>query len=184
MTTDRRGDLGVLRALAHPLRLRILDLLRLEGPSTATLLARRLGETSGTTSYHLRQLARQGHVEEAASDSHRERWWRARGRQVTLRDEPEMQAARRVLAELIAGEGRALDRFLAGPSRSQEWDDASFVALKAFRLTPAELDALRGELDRLFAGLRPGDATEAPGGAAPVRLLALGFPEPPASATS
>ena len=53
-----------IRALSHPLRVRLLDLLRFDGPSTATLLARRVGESSGATSYHLRQLARHGFIEE------------------------------------------------------------------------------------------------------------------------
>ena len=60
-----KADVTAVRALAHPLRLELLDLLRFEGPSTATLLANRVGESSGTTSYHLRQLARYGYIEEA-----------------------------------------------------------------------------------------------------------------------
>jgi DNA-binding transcriptional ArsR family regulator len=46
-----------LRGLAHPLRVRLLGLLRSDGSSTATRLAERLGQSSGATSYHLRQLA-------------------------------------------------------------------------------------------------------------------------------
>jgi DNA-binding transcriptional ArsR family regulator len=71
-------DARTLRGLAHPLRARMVGLLRTEGPATATSLAARVGESSGTTSWHLRQLADAGLVEE---DSHRgnrrERWWRA-----------------------------------------------------------------------------------------------------------
>lgn len=68
-----------LRALAHPVRLRMLGLLRLEGPATATSLAARLGLNSGATSYHLRQLERHGFIEDDADRGNaRERWWRAR----------------------------------------------------------------------------------------------------------
>ncbi|HEY2353799.1 MAG TPA: helix-turn-helix domain-containing protein [Gaiellaceae bacterium] len=64
-----------LRGLAHPLRLELLQLLLAEGPATATQLARRLGESSGSTSYHLRALHRAGMVEEAEQRNGRERWW-------------------------------------------------------------------------------------------------------------
>ena len=67
-----------LKALSHPGRLRILGLLRSEGPATATTLAARLGLNTGATSYHLRQLERHGFVEEDAERGNaRDRWWRA-----------------------------------------------------------------------------------------------------------
>lgn len=67
-----------LRALAHPTRLRILGLLRSEGPATATTLAARLDLNTGATSYHLRQLARHGFIDEDDQRGNaRDRWWRA-----------------------------------------------------------------------------------------------------------
>ena len=60
-----RVDARTLRGLAHPLRLRLLNTLREFGPATASGLADRLGESSGATSYHLRQLATYGFVEDA-----------------------------------------------------------------------------------------------------------------------
>ncbi|ANK92250.1 MULTISPECIES: ArsR/SmtB family transcription factor [Rhizobium] len=66
-----------LKALAHPVRLRMLGMLRIDGPATATQLAVRLGLNSGATSYHLRQLAQYGFIEEAPHASRRDRWWRA-----------------------------------------------------------------------------------------------------------
>lgn len=72
-------DPTALKALAHPMRLRILGLLRIEGPATATSLAARLGLNSGATSYHLRQLAQHGFIEDdAGTGNKRDRWWRAR----------------------------------------------------------------------------------------------------------
>jgi DNA-binding transcriptional ArsR family regulator len=71
-------DLGTLKAISHPLRLRLLGQLRSEGPATASELGRVLGESSGSTSYHLRQLERFGFVGDAEEQpSGRERRWRA-----------------------------------------------------------------------------------------------------------
>src|SRR3954454_20093634 len=64
-----------LRALAHPLRLQLLEVLHVEGPATASQLGRRLGESSGATSYHLRALHRAEMIEEAEQRNGRERWW-------------------------------------------------------------------------------------------------------------
>jgi DNA-binding transcriptional ArsR family regulator len=67
-----------LKALSHPGRLRMLGLLRAEGPATATTLATRLGLNSGATSYHLRQLEKHGFVvEDEERGNGRDRWWRA-----------------------------------------------------------------------------------------------------------
>jgi len=169
-------DVLAVRALAHPLRLRLLDLLRLEGPSTATLLARRLGESSGATSYHLRLLAKYGYIEEAPRRQGRERWWAYRERRVTLPREGDDAGARDLLARLLSREAHALDRFVASRSRVPEWDDAAFFQSRAFRLTPAQLDELRRSLEALLAPLRGVDDDDAPEGALPVRLLAFGFP--------
>jgi predicted ArsR family transcriptional regulator len=67
-----------LKALSHPVRLRMLGLLRSEGPATATTLAARLGINTGATSYHLRQLATHGFVvDDDARGNGRDRWWKA-----------------------------------------------------------------------------------------------------------
>ncbi|MFI9486834.1 ArsR/SmtB family transcription factor [Promicromonospora sp. NPDC052451] len=74
----RPPELGpaALRALAHPLRIRILDLLPSHGPLTASKLGEIVGESSGSTSYHLRQLAKHGFVREVeGKGTARERWW-------------------------------------------------------------------------------------------------------------
>ncbi|MDP5218830.1 helix-turn-helix domain-containing protein [Ruegeria sp. 2205SS24-7] len=72
-------DTTALKALAHPERLRMLGLLRVEGPATSTSLAKRLGLNSGATSYHLRKLAEHGFIETAPElGNNRERWWRSK----------------------------------------------------------------------------------------------------------
>ncbi|HKB19434.1 MAG TPA: helix-turn-helix domain-containing protein [Gaiellaceae bacterium] len=173
-----RTDLSAVRALAHPLRLQLLDLLRFEGPSTATRLGRRVGESSGATSYHLRQLARFGYIEEAPSGGGRERWWRHRERPVTLRAGGEEPEARTLLAEVLSREAHALDRFLGRRAQLPEWDAAAFFQSRALRLTPAELDDLRLGIDTLVAPLRRADDDNAPPEAGPVRFLTFGFPLP------
>jgi DNA-binding transcriptional ArsR family regulator len=70
------SDIGTLKALASPIRWQILGYLGEHEEATATDLARALGESTGTTSYHLRLLARHGLVAEAASADKRERPWR------------------------------------------------------------------------------------------------------------
>ena len=78
MPSSITPDIAGLRALSHPVRLRMLGLLRSEGPATATSLARRLDLNTGATSYHLRQLAQHGFIEEDTErGSGRDRWWRA-----------------------------------------------------------------------------------------------------------
>jgi DNA-binding transcriptional ArsR family regulator len=61
---ERIVDAASLKALAHPLRVDMFDRLAMLGPATASQLAEALGESSGATSYHLRQLARHGFIEE------------------------------------------------------------------------------------------------------------------------
>jgi DNA-binding transcriptional ArsR family regulator len=167
-------DPAAVRALAHPLRLRLLDLLRFDGPSTATALAGRVGESSGSTSYHLRQLARYGFIEEAPARGGRERWWRYRDRSVML--DTGGAGGRELLAELLSREACALDGFLAQRELLPEWDAASFFATRALRLTPAELADLRDGMDELLGRFRRAEADDPPADARPVRLLAFGYP--------
>jgi DNA-binding transcriptional ArsR family regulator len=71
-------DPSQLKALAHPVRLKMLEMLRLDGPATSTTVAARLGMNTGTVSYHLRQLARHGFIEDDLGvGTRRDRWWRA-----------------------------------------------------------------------------------------------------------
>lgn len=163
-----------VRALAHPLRLDLLDLLRFAGPSTATRLAARVGQSSGATSYHLRQLARHGYIEEAPGRGGRERWWRYRERRTVAN--ANASSSRSLLAEILSREAHALDRFLSQRSWTSEWEEAAFLQSRALRLTAAELEDLRARIEELLAGLRPGDDPDAPPASMPVRLLAFAFP--------
>lgn len=163
-------DPRALRALTHPLRLRLLGLLRLEGASTATLLGRRLGESSGATSYHLRELARFGFVGELAGrGTGRERWWQALHRMTSweiddFADEGS-EVADELQRHLASQRGRLLSAWLEQRAGlPQEWDAAAALNDYALRLTPAQTRALAAELtavvDRWAAGHRAADPAE------------------------
>jgi DNA-binding transcriptional ArsR family regulator len=171
-----RSDLGAMRALSHPLRLELLDRLRTEGPSTASLLAQRVGESSGATSYHLRQLARYGFVEEDARDAKgRERWWRHRERRLDLpHSRAESATTSALLSAILDREAAALDRYVAQRDRLPEWESASFFSSRVCSLTPERL----AELNRSIRALTDRLAGPDEPGARPVRVLALGFPQP------
>jgi DNA-binding transcriptional ArsR family regulator len=163
--------------LAHPLRVELLELLRFEGPATASSLARRVGESSGATSYHLRQLARYGFIEEDERRAHgRERWWRHRERTVSVRD-PAAPAESAAALELVGRETRALERFLADTKPDSKWEGAAFLRSRALRLGPDELSRLERGIAALIDPLPTADSEDAEPDAVPVRFLALGFPQ-------
>ena len=148
-------DGRALRALAHPLRMSLLAALRSDGPSTASRLADRLGESSGATSYHLRQLAGFGFVEEVPEQgTGRERWWRALHRSTRWNtedflDEP---GGREVVDELtdriVAHQRRMLAAFAAEQERTDdEWRAAASLNDWALHLSPARARELIGELN-------------------------------------
>ncbi|MGZ4508069.1 MAG: helix-turn-helix domain-containing protein [Blastococcus sp.] len=152
-------DPRALRALAHPLRGALLATLRMDGPSTATRLADRLGESTGSTSYHLRQLAAFGFVEEVPGQSAgRERWWRARHRSTRweaeeLLDDP---AGREVVEEmnhrLIAQHRKVLAAHAAEREDLEPaWRAATSLNDWALHLSPAATRELADELTAVLA---------------------------------
>ncbi|MFI9379820.1 ArsR/SmtB family transcription factor [Kutzneria sp. NPDC052558] len=150
--TEIRLDAKTLRALAHPLRIRLLGLLQLDGPATATGLAQRVGESSGTTSWHLRQLADNGLIEqETALGNKRERWWKASYEGTDLRmedfrgDDESAGALAAFLYEIAAGAYRRMTTFLA-EDWAQEWRESFVMSTQELPLTPDELKAMRTEL--------------------------------------
>ena len=134
----RPMDAAQLRALAHPLRLQLLHVLH-EGPATASQLARRLGESSGATSYHLRALHRAGMVEEAEQRNARERWWqRTQDRLLIPNSVPpdasdteraELKAAHaQIESVLVDRDENALARWLEiRYDLPLEWQDAQWI---------------------------------------------------------
>lgn len=158
-------DPRTLRGLAHPLRVRILDLLRERGPATATLLAERLAQSTGATSYHLRQLAQYGFVVEAPDlATGRERWWRAAHRNTVLEQgvgaaaPEETDLYLRSVATIYADR---VQRWLGErPALPLDWRGGATLSNWRLRLTPGEAAELRDELVELIGRYRPDDAAE------------------------
>ncbi|RZS68086.1 ArsR family transcriptional regulator [Agromyces ramosus] len=152
-------DTGSMRALAHPLRLRILGLLRVEGPQSVGALARSTGAASGSVSYHLSTLAKHGFVVPAPELERdgRERWWRAAHEMTSWRteeflDDPERREASDAVrrAVLDAYHRELLEAVDAELSLDPEWvaasdssDGAAQLTLDEFRELTAELAAVR-----------------------------------------
>lgn len=182
-----------LRALAHPLRLRMLGLLRVEGPSTASRLASRLGLNSGATSYHLRQLAEHGFVvDDPGRGSARERWWRAAHRTTHVPDdysgEPAAGDARQAFSQAVAVAyaGQIQQAVEEQPTLPDEWRPLSSSSDWSLRLTPTEAKQLHDELHAVVERYRPWrpDRPEAPEGAGHYRVLLNTFPRPGTTTTA
>ncbi|MEU8467566.1 helix-turn-helix domain-containing protein [Streptomyces sp. NPDC029006] len=185
----RITDVGTLKALAHPLRADLYRLLCVERVATASQLAEHVDEAVSLVSYHLRKLAGHGLIEEAEPQTGdgRERWWRPASDGVSIRDEDFRGEPGRAAAHLAATrlfhDQRAdhYRRYLdERPTWTPEWNTASVDNESWMRLTPAELAALKQELEAL---LRRYDerarAAEAAGdteGRERVALFAYGFP--------
>ncbi|SFE21528.1 Helix-turn-helix domain-containing protein [Actinopolyspora alba] len=173
-------DAAGLRALAHPLRIRILGELRAEGPATATQLAERFEQRSGTTSWHLRQLAEHGFVEQDTErGNRRERWWRATHAETAFHPErfstdAELgPALSTLLHEVAANHHRELTGFLASlPEWSEEWIQASELSDWQLSLSRDELAELTAEVGRLVERYRRDPAA----GDEPVMVQLRAFP--------
>jgi DNA-binding transcriptional ArsR family regulator len=180
-------DAKGLRALAHPVRGRIVGLLRKHGPATATQLAQRLGLNSGATSYHLRQLAAAGFIEEDTERGNaRERWWRSVHRRQSFSNkdmvERDPEAAMSYLRTVAAGYAlraqQALDEFETMP---KQWWDLLDLSDWQLLLTPTEASDLRRELHAVLDRYRqatPDAVADAPEGAERVVFLTQMLPEP------
>lgn len=151
----RLHDPGAFKALAHPLRIRLLGLLRLEGPATATLLGGRLGESSGSTSYHLRELERFGFVEDVPGrGTGRERWWRAVHRSTSWdRDEANDPAVADVLEQqLLDTRARVYDAWTRQRGALlPQVRAAGTLSDSVLRLTVDQIARLSAELNAVLA---------------------------------
>lgn len=157
VSAERSMDAQTMKAFAHPLRMAMYDYLNDRGSATATMLARHTGESTGQTSYHLRQLERHGFVEEdSGRGTGRERWWRAVGFSMQG-DELSKDSATRpsVLATLqhqTAQRARALaDWFGRAEAEPEVWRRASMTNRTTMTLTAGEAAELSEALMLLLA---------------------------------
>jgi DNA-binding transcriptional ArsR family regulator len=181
------GDLVIrdprtLRALAHPVRLAILERLQGEGPATATTLGEVVGISPSAASYHLRSLARFGLIVDAGDGAGRNRPWRAvsAGFMFEQADHegPAAEAAVQLLAgQLVArGEQETMAFVAAEASLDADWRAASHLANATLVLTAAELVEVVREIDAVVEPYRRASRTDAPAEARPVRFLLRLFP--------
>jgi hypothetical protein len=183
----RIEDASAMRALAHPLKWTLMDVLLTEGTATSTRCAEVTGESQATCSFHLRQLARYGLVEEAPSASKKERPWRlATVEQSWSRVQPDHQraeAVRELEQVFVQHEFATLMRWIrTAPAHGDEWQRASMRAGAIAWLTADELAALRDQIEELMLAFRDRvtDPAKRPAGSRLVRLFSAGYPLPEA----
>ncbi|MFI1829567.1 ArsR/SmtB family transcription factor [Streptomyces sp. NPDC020412] len=183
---DPEQDAAALKALTHPLRIRLLGYLRQDGPATASELAARAGESSASTSYHLRVLAKYAFVAEAEHRDGRERRWRA-VHAVTSWSNKAMEASpgsrayvtvtRRVQVEHLEASLAQHDADMAEGRLDEAWVEPSGISDLMPRLTPESLTELWDVIDRTLNELTARDADDPR--AAQVMFLAAGLPLAP-----
>jgi predicted ArsR family transcriptional regulator len=176
-------DPRALRAIAHPLRLRILEAIAFSGPATATEVAELVGESPANCSWHLRQLAKYGFLVEAGGGTGRQRPWRlvTDGHQWGDGEEsPELARAGDAAADvLLEHEYRALRDWMRTRRREPAaWREAGFWNQSMGWATADELVELQDELRRLFMRYqsRLDDPASRPAGSRPIRLIGWAVP--------
>lgn len=163
MSSDSRPegrvlDAGALRALAHPLRVRLYDLLSQYGPQTASGLAALTGESTGATSYHLRALAKHDLIREVAGrGTARERWWeRPKGVVTLINPEMAATASGRAVMEAVHSETLTLRQqqlmsFVThGWEEDEQWLDKSLISTASARLTVEQMAELADRLQAVI----------------------------------
>jgi DNA-binding transcriptional ArsR family regulator len=183
-TVRELPDSRTLRALTHPVRIALIEALLLGGAMTATEVGERIGESPTTCSFHLRQLAKYGFVEEAGGGKGRSRPWRLTsvGMQfATAHDDPETEVAAAALVRMLRERQFARYRTWLETNKNfpRQWRDAAGSSETIIYLTAGELEDLNHELLALLLprfrerltdpALRPPDAV-------PVEFLMLAYP--------
>jgi len=175
-----------MRALTHPLRIALLELLWREGSINATQAALELGESQASCSFHLRQLAKFGFVQEVEGVRGRARPWRLsqRGMRVAnVQDDPRAAIAWAALERLLRD--RQMERYRSWlesrSAYSTAWREAAYHTHRVAWLTPDELAAVSEQINALLTRLFPDrqdDPAARPEDALPVELLSIGYPLP------
>ncbi|MGC4749369.1 helix-turn-helix domain-containing protein [Micromonospora sp. DT201] len=172
-----------VRTLAHPLRMRLLGSLRVDGPATATALAQKLGTNTGATSYHLRQLAEVGLVtEDPDRGSSRQRWWQAAHdvsdfEPTDFDNDPDARAAVQwIQADQVRVMAELAERWMAVEHhQSRSWRDAAGMSDLVLPLDPARLRALSDDLWSVLMRYRDEAVADA-ADVKPVHVFLAGFP--------
>lgn len=176
-------DAERIRALAHPVRLELLDYLDTAGQATATECAAHTGESVANCSFHLRVLAKAGFIEPAERQG-REKPWRPVASNRMLDIDPEspssLHAVRELVGLSVVREAERFRRFMAeNDTRPPGWEDTVTLSTARFWATADEMRELVETVHQLterFAG-RNDDASLRPDGARPGRLVAMVNPD-------
>ncbi len=177
------SDARTLRALTHPVRIALIEALGLGGALTATQLGEQLGESPTTCSFHLRQLAKYGFVEEAGGGKGRARPWKMTsiGMHIQGIGDPETEIAAAALGRLVTD--RQIARYQAWTrsmaSYPREWRNAAGTSEWVLFLTPDELKQLNDELAEVIIPRfreRFTDPSKRPPDALPVEYLLFSYP--------
>jgi DNA-binding transcriptional ArsR family regulator len=173
-------DPAVMRALAHPVRLRILARLA-ESPATATECADAVGESPSSCSYHLRTLAKAGFVEEAPAQDARERRWKVRTHSWRFSSQgksPEVVAAGEALRmAYLQADAQILDQYLLAESNlPEDWQEAALFRTANVFVTADELRELGARLSEAIDPYSRHDPAERPAGGRRVHLHIWGVP--------
>jgi DNA-binding transcriptional ArsR family regulator len=176
-------DPKAMRAMAHPVRMALLDLLKLHGTLTATAASEALGESPANCAFHLRTLAKYGFVEEAGGGKGRERPWRSKRQHITIEshdlEDPRAKIAADALSQAL--EDRWLRRARRGMASSdalpEEWRGKAHSSRTLSFLTADELREVSGQVLAVIDSFRAKHSAEdRPAGSLPVELLFFGFP--------
>lgn len=184
---DRVLDGGALRALAHPIRVQIYDILSQYGPQTASTLATLTGESSGATSYHLRALAKQDLIRELEDrGTGRERWWErpkggiAFGYNDDVINTPSARAAAQVVVREF--QRRRHEQLMRFEERIEDepvqWRDGALSSTGTARLTAAQMSELTLKLQTLIDETVDAYREQQGDGVRPVTIRADVFPLP------
>jgi DNA-binding transcriptional ArsR family regulator len=179
------SDPRTMRALAHPVRLALLEALGREGELTATRAAELLDQSPGNMSWHLQTLAKYGYVEEAGGGKGRSRPWRiasVSNRFQTAGEDPDAAAAGEALESIFAEQAhsRLREWWVTRASYPYKWRDAAFTADSIGYMTAEEMSELGDEISELFDRYRDRVLNRQlrPAEAKPVKLVAFGHPIP------
>ncbi|MGH3395312.1 MAG: winged helix-turn-helix domain-containing protein [Streptosporangiaceae bacterium] len=178
-------DARTLRALSHPVRLALIEELTIGGAMTATELGERIGESPTTCSFHLRQLAKYGFVEEAGGGKGRARPWQMTSIGMSFGDshnnDPEYEIASRTLALMFRE--RSFERYRTWmetkASYPVRWRDAAENNEAVFYVTAEELEQLNRDVTALLMSRyldRITDKSKRPPGSVPVEVLVMTWP--------
>ncbi len=178
-------DAAVLRAVAHPLRRRLLDLLRVDGAAMPSMLARSTGQAVANISHHLKVLAAAGLVEEAPdlARNRKEHWWRMPDRSIRWAvadftgDTGAEEAADAAASIGLQRQVELTTAWLGSPEAKEEpWTTSAFSTDGFLRLSPAELADLGREIQEVIDRYtnRPPSPDRAP-----VFVIGRGFPARP-----